>query len=475
VRITRLERSVWELEPEGDMRVPGRLYASEDMLEQIQHDPALRQLSNVAHLPGVFLRCMAMPDIHYGYGFPIGGVAATTMDEGVISPGGVGYDINCGVRMIRTCLKAQDIQGILPRLMDFLFFSVPSGIGSKGDIRLDRNQLLKVLEEGIDWAVKEGYAWDEDPIFTEDMGRMEGADTATVSERALDRGREQLGTLGSGNHFLEIQRVDNVFDAKTAECLGIELDQIVLMIHSGSRGFGYQVCDDALKSMRSRKEVLKLPDKQLCCAPHGSNEGKRYWSSMACAANYGWVNRQILTYRVRKAFEEFFKEPSHALGLYLVYDVAHNIAKRETHIVQGQSYTLCVHRKGATRAFGPGRQELPDAYRPLGQPVLIPGSMGSASYLLLGTMLAMEETFGSTAHGAGRRLSRKAAMDACRGRSIPKEMQSLGVFVRAQGKQTLAEEIPEAYKDVDGIVDVLEQCGLSRRIARMMPLGCVKG
>ena len=445
------------------MRVPGRFYASEGMLEKIESDQALEQVKNVACLPGIVWRSLAMPDIHWGYGFPIGGVAATSMQEGVISPGGVGYDINCGVRLLKTALDAVEVKDRIVRLVDFLFDRVPSGVGSKGDLRLDQGTLRRVLEEGLEWAVKEGYAWPEDPIWTEENGRMEGADAHSVSQRALERGLEQLGTLGSGNHFLELQEVAEVYDDTASKRLGIHLGQLVIMIHSGSRGLGYQVCEDAIKKMRSMPIVESLPDRQLCCASHDSQEGQMYWRTMACAANYGWVNRQMLMFRVREAFERFFGESAQALGLNLLYDVAHNIAKRERHALEGRPHWLCVHRKGATRAFGPGNEELPAQIRDLGQPVLIPGSMGTASYLLLGTQKAMEESWGSTAHGAGRQLSRKAALKATKGRAIQGEMKRLGIFVRAEGKRTLGEESPQAYKDVKQVVDVLEHSGLSRK------------
>jgi len=394
------------------MRTDGILYADEELVKDLRTDPAVNQVANVACLPGIVGNSLAMPDCHYGYGFPIGGVAATDLADGVISPGGVGYDINCGVRLLRTGLEVAEVRDGLEALCDRIFQAVPAGVGGKGPLRLSEKQLEQALVRGARWAVSEGYGTQYDLEVTEERGELSGADPSALSERALKRGRPQLGTLGSGNHFLEVQRVDRIYEPEAAARMGIEReDQVTVMIHTGSRGLGYQVCDDSLPPMQraAEKYGIELPDRQLACAPVQSPEGERYFSAMACAANYGWCNRQVITHRVREAFEQVFGMGAERLGLQLVYDVAHNVAKFEEHEVEGRTRTLCVHRKGATRAFGPGRPEVPERYRDLGQPVLVPGDMGTASYLLLGTEAAMEQTWGSTCHGAGRQMSRRAA------------------------------------------------------------------
>ena len=460
------------------MRTDGVLYADEELLKDLRNDPALNQLANVACLPGIVGDSLAMPDCHYGYGFPIGGVAAFDLDEGVISPGGVGYDINCGVRLLRTDLQVADLADHLEALCGRIFEEVPAGVGGKGEMRLSERQLREVLVQGARWAVSQGYGTQDDLEVTEEGGELAGADPAALSERALSRGRPQLGTLGSGNHFLEVQRVDEVHDPDAASRLGIlQQDQVTVMIHTGSRGLGYQVCDDSLPLMQraAQKYRIELPDRQLACAPVQSPEGRQYFSAMACAANYGWCNRQIITHRVREAFEKVLRVGAGQVGLQLVYDVAHNVAKFEEHRINGESRRLCVHRKGATRAFGPGRPEVPERYRDLGQPVIVPGDMGTASYLLLGTERAMQETFGSTCHGAGRQMSRKAALRAQHGSEVLKKLNRQGIVVRSAGTKTLAEEAPEAYKDVDRVVNVCHQAGISRRVARLTPLAVVKG
>jgi tRNA-splicing ligase RtcB len=418
-----------------------------------------------------------MPDIHWGYGFPIGGVAAFDIQEGVISPGGVGYDINCGVRAITTRLSWSDIKGRVDTLVGNLFRDIPSGVGSSGDLKLTMREEKKVLREGSQWAVKHGYGFPEDLVTTEDGGRMEGADPACLSDRALERGKAQLGTLGSGNHFLELEVVEEIFDEKVAQVFGLRPGQVVVMIHSGSRGLGYQVCDDFLARMVRHVNRLDfpLPDRQLACAYLGSDEGKEYYTAMACAANYAWANRQILTHWTRQTFERTLGMSPRELGMSLLYDVCHNIAKIEDFPVEGETRRVCVHRKGATRALPPGHHALPERYRITGQPVLIPGDMGTGSYILAGAEHALTNTFGSTCHGAGRVMSRSKAIKAGRKRSIGSEMAQRGVIVMATGKRTLLEEIPEAYKNVDEVVNIVHRAGLSKKVARLRAVGCIKG
>ncbi len=460
------------------MVTDGIVYADEVLMQDLRTDAALTQIQNVACMPGIVGCAMAMPDCHYGYGFPIGGVAAFDVAEGVISPGGVGYDINCGVRLMRTGLEEQDVRGRLDALCDHIFRAIPAGVGEKGKVRLKEGELRRVLEQGSRWAVAQGYGEPADLAATEEGGCLDGADPDALSERAIKRGLPQLGTLGSGNHFVEIQRVDRISDPEAAARLGLEAEgQVVVMVHTGSRGLGYQVCDDSLKPMQraAEKYGISLPDRQLACAPVDSPEGQRYYSAMGCAANYGWANRQIITHWIREAFERVLGAGATTIGLQLVYDVAHNVAKFEDHDVGGERRRLCVHRKGATRAFGPGRPEVPAAWRDLGQPVIVPGDMGTASWLLLGTEGAMRETFGSTCHGAGRVMSRTAATKRQHGREVQAELEAQGVRVRSAGLKTLAEEAPYAYKDVDRVVTVTHEAGISRRVARMTPMAVVKG
>ena len=458
------------------MLTEGRIFADARLMEQIGRDSAVRQVANVACLPGIVGFSLGMPDIHQGYGFSIGGVAAMSQD-GVVSPGGVGSDINCGVRLLATSLDYGDAREALPRLVDSLFAGVPSGVGSTGSIRLDPKDEEKVLTQGAAWAVKRGYGWAGDLEATESGGFLSGADPGKLSKRAFDRGKQQLGTLGAGNHFLEIQRVVQVYDPAAASAFGIRKGQIVVMIHSGSRGLGYQVCEDYVDVMlRSMSGYgITVPDRQLACCPIDSKEGRDYLAAMACAANYAWANRQCLMHWVREAFEQVFKRSAGDLGMRLVYDVAHNIAKFEEHKISGRTEKLLVHRKGATRAFGPGHPDLPERYKKIGQPVIIPGDMGRASYLLAGTEEAMSLSWGSTCHGAGRLMSRTQALKNTRGRSIARELGDKGVLVRSHSADTLREEAPEAYKDVDQVVDIVHTAGLSRRVARMKPLGVVKG
>lgn len=461
------------------MKVPGLIFASEALLPGISNDKAPEQVANVAFLPGIVKYSLAMPDIHWGYGFSIGGVAATDPQaHGVISPGGVGYDINCGVRLLRSDLTEKDLKPRLEDLINSLFGNIPCGVGSSGNIRVKDKEESEIFLKGAGWAVQKGYGIKEDLECTEDNGYIKGADPDKVSDRAYERGRKQSGTLGSGNHFLEIQVVDEIFDEKVAASYGIFKGQITVMIHSGSRGLGYQVCDDYVKSMVRclGKYNINVPDRQLACAPIDSPEGGAYLSAMKCAANYAWANRQCLMYLARMVFEKVFNKSWSSLGLSLVYDVAHNIAKMERHKVDDKEKVLCVHRKGATRAFPPGHRDLPERYKETGQPVIIPGDMGSCSYVLSGAQGAMEETFGSTCHGAGRRMSRSAAIKKCSGRRIDRELfEKSGIIVRTKGRSTLAEEAPEAYKDVEAVVNVVHSAGISKKVARMKPLGVIKG
>jgi len=478
INLEKIDEYRWRIPKTGAMRVPGVIYADDKLLADIRKDKSLQQVANVATLPGILKYSLAMPDIHWGYGFCIGGVAATDVDAGgVISPGGVGFDINCGLRLVRSNLNANDIKPRIKDLVYALFNTVPAGVGSEGKIRVSADEEKNILVKGAAWAIAKGYGIKEDLEFTEEKGSMQGADPSRVSERAYERGKRQSGTLGSGNHFIEVQAVDQIYDEKTAETFGInKIGAITIMIHSGSRGFGYQVCDEYSRSMIGTlsKYNISVPDRQLACAPVKSIEGQAYVGAMACAANYAWNNRQCLMYLVREVFEKFFGRSFKDLGMDLVYDVAHNIAKFEKYNIDGKEKLLCVHRKGATRAFGPGHPDLPPRYKDAGQPVIIPGDMGRQSFLLAGTKKA-EETFFSTCHGAGRVLSRTAAISACRGRSISKELAEKGIVVMATGRGTLAEEAPEAYKDVTQVVGVVHGAGISKLVCRMKPLGVVKG
>jgi tRNA-splicing ligase RtcB len=477
MKLKRIDQYHWEVPKSGKMRVPGIIYGTAAMLEGTHQREPIRQVTNVATLPGIVRASLAMPDMHWGYGFPIGGVAAFDWDKGVISPGGVGYDINCGVRLASTNLTESEIRPKLEPLVNTLYQNIPSGVGSKGPLKLSKKEEKKVLREGSRWAVHQGFGEDNDIAHTEDNGCLPGADPDQVSDRALERGQKQLGTLGSGNHFLEVGIVDEIFDSTIANVFGLFEGQVTVMLHCGSRGFGYQVCDDFLASMTKQVNSLgiELPDRQLACAPIQSDLGRRYRRAMACAANYAWVNRQILLHRTRQVFQRVFSVGPRDLGMRLVYDVCHNIAKKEEHVIEGQKRTVCVHRKGATRSFPPGHAALDDAYRNAGQPVIIPGDMGTASYVMVGTDIAMKETFGSTCHGAGRILSRKAAKKASRGRSIHRELEDKGILVRWTGRGTLAEEMPDAYKNITDVVNVVHGAGISRKIAKLKPIGVVKG
>jgi tRNA-splicing ligase RtcB len=475
--LKKIDECRWMVPQTGGMKVPGIIYSSERLIREMGADESPKQVANVAHLPGIMKYSLAMPDMHWGYGFPIGGVAAFDLRDGIISPGGVGYDINCGCRLVTTRLAYEDVRERVRDLIGALFRDIPSGVGSKGDLKLSQKEEKKVLVEGAKWAVDKGYGTQEDLETTEDRGAIAGADPEMVSARALERGREQLGTLGSGNHFLEIEVVEKIFDATAASAFGLEEGQIAVLIHSGSRGLGYQVCDDYLARMVKHLGELEvpLPDRQLACAYLDSPRGKEYLAAMACAANYAWANRQMLMHWTRETFEHVLKKGPRDLGMRLLYDVCHNIAKVETFVVDGKETPLCVHRKGATRAFPPGHPALPARYRNVGQPVLIPGDMGTGSYVLAGTDKAFAETFGSTCHGAGRLMSRTQATKVSRGRSIAREMADKGIIIMASGKGTLHEEMPEAYKNLDQVVDVVHNAGISKKVAKLKALGCIKG
>jgi len=460
------------------MRVEGRIFADERLIQQIRDDQAPEQVANVAFLPGIQMASLAMPDIHWGYGFCIGGVCATDPAEGgVISPGGVGYDINCGVRLVRTNLHESEVRPVIQHLVGALFKRIPAGVGTGGPYLFDSKQLRRLMAEGVGYLESQGLATAGDVDHTEAHGCLPDADPSAVSTRAIERGGDQCGTRGSGNHFLEVQVVDEIFDDETARVMGITQGGICVMIHSGSRGLGYQVCDDALRELRGVPERygIELPDRQLACAPVESREGQQYLGAMRAAANYAWANRQLLMWEAREAFAEFFGRSWESMQMNLVYDVAHNIAKLEEHVVDGRRKRVCVHRKGATRAFPPGHAELPDRYRPIGQPVIIPGDMGRQSWLLAGQPGSMEQTFGTTCHGAGRVMSRSEAIRQAKGRRIDRELAEQGIIARARSWQGLAEEQPAAYKDVSLVVDVVHRAGLARKVARLVPIGVVKG
>jgi len=480
VSIERIDDYRWRIPPSAKpgMHVPAIIFADDKLMEQIRNDQSLEQAANSAMLPGIVKAAYAMPDIHQGYGLPIGGVVATRLEDGVVTPGGVGYDINCGVRLLRTDLTKTEV---LPRLRDLinaLFAAVPAGVGSHGKLRLTRENAKGPLEHGAAWAVEQGLGEPEDLETSEASGCIEGADPDAVSHKAYERGRDQLGTLGSGNHFLEAQIVEEIYDEQAANVLGLFPGQLTVLIHSGSRGFGHQVCTDHLATMERavKRYGIQLPDRQLACTPINSEEARAYLGAMRAAANYAWANRQCMTHWTREVFQKVFRKSPRDLGMWVVYDVAHNIAKLEEHEVDGKKMKLMVHRKGATRAFPPGHPELPERYRSIGQPVLVPGDMGRASFVLVGTEGAMQETFGSTCHGAGRLLSRTAAIKAARGRAIEREIEdTYGVYVRATGRDSVKEEMPEAYKNVQDVVTVCHNAGISKMVAKLRPIGCIKG
>lgn len=479
VTVEKVGRDVWRIPEDAKpgMRVPGIIYADDELMSLIRLDASLDQVANAATLPGIVKASLAMPDIHQGYGLPVGGVVATDLNDGVISPGGVGYDINCGVRLLKTQLTHADLLPRLRALVDALYLTIPAGVGSKGRIRIGGEEGARLLQEGARWAVTNGYGVPDDLEAIESEGCLDGADPDAVSQKAYERGKSQLGTLGSGNHFLEVQTVNEIFSAREAERLGLFPGQVTVMIHTGSRGLGHQVATDSLSVMERtmRKYGIQLPDRQLACTPIQSSEAQHYLGGMRAAANFAFANRQCLAHWTREVFMRVFGLGPSALGMATVYDVAHNIAKVEEHVVDGRSRQLMVHRKGATRAFPPGHPELPEAFRSIGQPVLIPGDMGRYSFVLVGQPGAMAETFGSTCHGAGRVMSRTASVKAARGRSIAKELESKGIVVRATGRNALEEEMSEAYKDVKNVVGVVERVGLSRTVARLHPLGVIKG
>jgi len=460
------------------MRVPGLIYASQQMLESICEEQTPEQVANVAFLPGIVSYSFAMPDIHWGYGFPIGGVAAMDIKGGVVSPGGVGYDINCGVRLLRTSLSETEVQPRINRLINELFLNVPSGLGSEGKIKISQKEMNQLIVEGARWAVKRGLGFEEDLDVTEEGGCIGNADPSKISDRAVKRGMPQAGTLGSGNHFLEVQVVKEIFDSRIASIMGIdEVGQVLVLIHTGSRGFGHQVCTDHLRIMEGAvsKYGIKLPDRQLACAPVESSEGKDYLSAMACAANYAWVNRQCIAHWARESFCKVFGKSPEALGMKQVYDVAHNIAKIEEHMVDGRKLKVCVHRKGATRAFPAGHKDTPRRYKEIGQPVLVPGDMGRCSFIAVGTEKAMADSFGSTCHGAGRVLSRGAAKRSIKGRDVIQELESRGITIKTGSFNSLAEEASQSYKDVTEVIDVVHQAGISRKVAMTVPVGVIKG
>jgi len=470
----------WEI-PKGTvpgMNVPGLVYASKKLLESIKRDKSLEQLAGVATLPGIYKNAICMPDAHQGYGFPIGGVAALDYKTGGISPGGIGYDINCGIRFLRTNLTAKEVKPKIPALVNAMFKNIPSGLGSKGIVRLkNKAELDNVLKLGARWAVENGYGWKKDLNFLESNGVLSGADSSLVSDRAKKRGIPQLGSLGSGNHFLEIQRVDQIYNTEAANAFGINQEnKITVMIHTGSRGLGHQVCSDYLRAMEKEFPdiVKKLPDRELIYAPAGSKLANEYFAAMACAANYAWCNRQMIVHWIRQSFEEVFKRDAESLGLEIIYDVAHNIAKIEEHEIDGKKVKVYMHRKGATRAFPPGHKEIPKEYQKVGQPVLLPGSMGTASYILHGT-LEGKESFYSTAHGAGRVMSRHAALKKFRGEQVQKDLEAKGITVKTASWKGAAEEAPGVYKDIDEVARVSDVAGIAKKVVRLVPMGVTKG
>lgn len=461
-----------------EMRVPCVIYADKQLIQKMRTDRTLQQCVNISTLPGIQKRALTLPDGHEGYGFPIGGVAAFEYEEGVISPGGVGYDINCGVRLLRTNLSIQDFKDKIAQFVDTLFKLIPSGLGSRGKLRLTQKELDEVLENGVHWAIEEGYGWPEDAEHCEEEGRMPEANPQKISQTAKKRGASQLGTLGSGNHFLEIEAVDEIHDPAVCKTLNItQPGQIMMLIHTGSRGYGHQVCGDYLRIMErlAHRHRILLPDRELACAPLTYPEAEDYYQAMSTACNFAWTNRQIITHWVRQALQQTFRTDPEDLDLHLVYDVAHNIAKKEEHTIDGKRVPVVVHRKGATRAFPPNHPKIPNAYKNIGQPVLIPGSMGTSSWILVGTSKAMELSFGSTAHGAGRVMSRRAAKRQYWGGDILKQLKTQGIIVRAMDPKTVAEEAPGAYKDVDAVVEVSHQVGIATKVARLVPLGVTKG
>ena len=477
--LTRINRYEWEI-PRSyrpDMRVPVRIFATQQLLDEIKGDKSLEQAVNAATLPGLVSPVVVMPDVHHGYGFPIGGVAATRLPDGIISPGAIGYDINCGVRLLASQVEYDSAKTYLPDLANSLNRLCPSGVGKKGHLKLSIKELDQVCINGSRWALKHGYASDADVRRTEENGCLDGADPAKISTRAKERGRQQVGTLGAGNHFIEVDIVDQVFNQPAAQAMGLNTGHLVVMIHCGSRGFGHQVCTDYVRDFQAavKRYRIELPDRELVCAPLDSPEGRNYLAAMRCAANYAFVNRQVLAHFARQAFEESLAGKVPNWHLSQVYDIAHNMGKIETHEVDGMLVKVCVHRKGATRAFGPGFQGLPPEYRSIGQPVLVPGSMGTASWVLVGTSDSMRRSFGSSCHGAGRTMSRKKAKKSIRGEDLRKELQAQGIHIRAGSMAGLAEEAPQAYKDVDAVVETVHEAGIADKVARLKPVAVIKG
>ena len=478
ITLQKIREYVWEIPKDGEMNVPARVLASESLLEEISDDRTFEQLKNATYLPGIRKYAVCMPDGHQGYGFPVGGVAGIDAENGCISPGVVGYDINCGVRMIRTNMTYSDIKGQEKELVDALFNATPSGLGGGGVFEGTRDDIDEILADGVKWALREGYAVPEDLAHCEDEGKRPDADPGAVSQKAKDRGKAQVGSLGSGNHFLEVQRVTDIFDDEIAGEFGLREDQIVVLIHCGSRGLGHQVCTDYLREIEQAHQGLlnRLPDKELAAAPAGSHLAEEYYGAMCAAINFAWVNRQLLTYQTREVFEDVFGRSWEEMGMELLYDVAHNIAKKETHTVDGKDIELYVHRKGATRAFPAGRPELPPAYADVGQPIIIPGSMGAGSYVLRGGEQSLAETFGSTAHGAGRLMSRTEAKDTYWGEDVQDELRDQQhIYVKANSGATVAEEAPGVYKDVDEVVNVSDALGIGDKVARTYPVCNIKG
>jgi len=478
-KLKEIENNIWELPKTGCMNVPGMIFASEKLLESVE-EGALQQVANVACLPGIQKYSIAMPDMHFGYGFPIGGVAAFDLETGIISPGGIGYDINCGVRILKTNLSFDDVKAKIKELVDVIFKNVPSGVGSEGKIGfMPKNEIDDVLKFGAEWAVEKGYGWERDLERIEENGRMKDADPSKISNEAFKRGSPQLGSLGAGNHFLEIQKVEKIYNTNVAKAFGIEMEnQILIMIHTGSRGLGHQIASDYLREMErnlGQEKIKKLPDRELIYADFQSDLGQNYFKAMSAAANYAFANRQMITHWVRESISKVLKKDPEFLGADVIYDVCHNVGKIEKHKIDGKLKSVIVHRKGATRAFPPGHEDVPKIYRSVGQPVLIPGSMGTASYILVGTQRAMELSFGSTAHGAGRRLSRIKSIKSFRGEKIKNDLERKGICLKAMSWKVVAEEAPEAYKNIDEVVKVSDTTGIGKLVAKMIPVGVVKG
>jgi len=475
--LIKINDYLWEIprETREGMRVPAYIYASDKLIKELGSDKSLEQLTNVAMLPGICKAAIVMPDVHEGYGFPIGGVAATRWPDGVISPGGIGYDINCGVRLLRSSLTHDDLKDRGEDLARALYEYIPSGVGKGGSVNLSNDELNQVLTQGVKWALKNHFALPDDIPHIESEGCLDAADPASVSEQAKRRGHDQLGTLGAGNHFVEVSFIDEIFDPSAATIFGLKRDQVVILIHTGSRGLGHQVATDYLKKMVATMDRYKihLPDRELACAPFNSADGQEYFKAMSAAANFAWCNRQVITSRIRHVWKDFFGNQSGTLQL--VYDVAHNMAKIEEHPVDGKPTKLIVHRKGSTRAFGPGHPDVPSGYRSTGQPVIIPGSMGTASYVMVGTLSGIEKSFGSTCHGSGRRMSRHAAQRLVNVAELEAELAGRDIHVRAGSRKGVSEEAPEAYKDIEEVINVVHHAGLARKVARMRPIAVIKG